>query len=179
MATNYAFMEMVAKHYNEIKKTFIINVQALKMEFNEDIFHDTILKCSATYKDDIKDFKKIKAYLWVSYKINVLNKLQRTKHMENIDELEGFDIIDDIYIPEIDEIFDIVREELTNKFGEFSTNIWLEHIIMEKEYEEIEEEYGINNVHYLFKKIRKYIRTEIPKKNPKFKELIANIDRKL
>ena len=179
MATNYAFMERVAEHYNEIKKSFIVNAQALKMEFDEDIFHDTLLKCSVTYKDDIDDFKKIKAYLWVSYKINVLNKLQRTKHMENIDELIDFDIIDEEYVPEIDEMFDMVREELTLEFGEYITNIWFEHIVLEKEYEEIEEEYGIKNVHYQFKKIRKFIRTELPKRNAKFVELVRNIDRKL
>jgi hypothetical protein len=179
MATNNAFMERVADKYSEIKKTFTINAQALKMEFNEDIFHDTLLKCSVTYRDDVNDFKKIKAYLWVSYKINVLNKMQRTKRMENIDELEGFDIIDEVYNPEIDELFEIVRTELYDKFGEFITDVWFEHIILEKEYDEIEEEYGIKNIHYQFKKIRKYIRTEIPKKNKKFIEIVHNLDRKL
>lgn len=179
MATNNAFMERVADKYSEIKKTFTINAQALKMEFNEDIFHDTLLKCSVTYRDDVNDFKKIKAYLWVSYKINVLNKMQRTKRMENIDELEGFDIIDEVYNPEIDELFEIVRTELYDKFGEFITDVWFEHIILEKEYDEIEEEYGIKNVHYQFKKIRKYIRTEIPKKNKKFIEIVRNLDREL
>lgn len=172
-------MEMVADNYSEIKKSFTINTQALKMEFNEDIFHDTLLRCSVTYRDDVNDFKKIKAYLWVSYKINVLNKMQRTKRMENIDELEGFDIIDEVYNPEIDELFEIVRTELYDKFGEFITDIWFEHVILEKEYEEIEEEYDIKNVHYQFKKIRKYIRTEIPKKNKKFNEIVRNLERKL
>lgn len=179
MATNEVFMERVAEHYYEIKKSFMINAQAMKMEFNEDIFHDTLLKCSVTYKDDVDDYKKIKAYLWVSYKINVLNKLQRTKHMEDIDSLVDFDIIDEEYIPEIDEMFEIVRTALTEEFGEYITNIWFEHIVMEKEYEDIEEEYGIKNVHYQFKKIRKFIRTELPKRNRKFAEIVRNLDRKL
>lgn len=179
MARDCAFMGQIAEHYNEIKKTFIINAQALKMEFDEDVFHDTLLRCSITYKDDINDFKKIKAYLWVSYKINVLNKKQRTKRGENIDELTDFDIIDEVYVPEIDEIYDMVREELTNEFGEQLTNIWFEHVVLNKEYEELEQQYNIHNIHYLFKKIRKYIRTELPKKNKQFLELIRNIDRKL
>ena len=56
---------------------------------------------------------------------------------------------------------------------------YLAEFLLEKEYEEIEEEYGIKNVHYQFKKIRKFIRTELPKRNAKFVELVRNIDRKL
>jgi hypothetical protein len=60
MATNNAFMERIADNYSEIKKTFTINAQALKMEFNEDIFHDTLLRCSVTYRDDVMILKKLK-----------------------------------------------------------------------------------------------------------------------
>jgi hypothetical protein len=43
------------------------------------------------------------------------------------------------------------------------------------DYEDIEKESGITNVHYQFKRIRKYIREEIPEKNPRFKELMRTL----
>jgi hypothetical protein len=95
MATNYGFLEMVSGHYKEIKQCFILNTNKLKIEFDEDVFHDTIIKCGEIYKDDTNDYKKEKAYLWVSYKSNVLNKLERNKRMECFEELTDLDIIDE------------------------------------------------------------------------------------
>ena len=178
MATNYEFLRMVNEHYKEIKNCFILNVSKMKMIFDEDVFHDTIIKCGEIYKDDANDYKKIKAYLWVSYKTNLINKLERTKKMESFEELVDFDIIDEEYIPEMDEMMDIVQYELYQEFDADIVNIWFKHIMENKEYDELEEESGINNIHYQFKKIRKYIRYELPKKNKRFKEIMDVLDMK-
>lgn len=178
MAANYEFLRMVNEHYKEIKNMFILNVNKLKMSFDEDIFHDTIIKCGEVYKDDTNDYKKIKAYLWVSYKTNLINKLERTKRMESFEELTDFDIIDEDYIPEMDEMMDIVRYELYQEFNADIVNIWFKHIIENKEYDELEEESEIHNIHYQFKKIRKFIRYELPKKNKRFKEIMDVFDMK-
>lgn len=171
MAFNYEFMEAISSQYDEIKKSFQLNMSKLKTEFSEDVFQDTLLKCCETYKDNNKDLKKMKAYFWMAFKINTLNKIQRRKHIEDIDSLVGFDIIDEEYIIEIDEFVEIVKDELYNEFGKEIADLWLKHAAQDTSYEKIEEESGIQNVHYLFKKIRKYIREEIPKKNVRFREL--------
>ena len=125
-----------------------MNTNKLKIDFDEDVFHDTIIKCGEIYKDDTNDYKKVKAYLWVSYKTNVLNKLERTKRMECFEELKDFDIIDEEYIPEMDEMMDIVRYELYQEFDAEIVNLWFKHIVENKEYKELEEESGIHNIHY-------------------------------
>ena len=99
--------------------------------------------------------------------------------MENIDELEGFDIIDEEYVPEMDELFELVRNELYKEFGQEISDIWLRHVTMNESYEKLQAESNLHNMHYQFKKIRKYIRTELPKKSVKFNELLGALDRKL
>ena len=173
MAFNYEFMEAISSQYDAIKKSFQMNMSKLKTEFSEDEFQDKLLKCCETYKDDNTDLKKMKAYFWTAFKTNTLNKKQRSKHFEDFDSLKDFDIIDDEYIVEIDEFVDIVKEELYLEFGKEITDLWLEHVEKNMHYEEIEEHSHVMNIHYQFKKIRKYIREELPKKNIRVRELLG------
>lgn len=178
MAISYRFLEMVSGHYQEIKQSFILNINKLKLDFNEDVFHDTIMKCAEIYKDDANDYTKVKAYLWVSYKTNLINKLERTKRMDYFEELGDVDIIYEEYVPEMDEMMDIVQHELYQEFDRETVDIWFKHIIEKKEYKELEEESGIHNIHYRFKKIRNFIRHELPLKNHRFKEIMDVFDMK-
>lgn len=178
MAINYRFLEMVSGHYQEIKQSFILNINKLKLDFNEDVFHDTIMKCAETYKDDANDYMKVKAYLWVSYKTNLINKLERTKRMDYFEELGDVDITHEEYVPEMDEMMDIVRYELYQEFDADIVNLWFKHIVENKEYKELEKESGIHNIHYRFKRIRKFIRYEMPLKNKRFKEIMDIFDMK-
>lgn len=179
METDYAFMETVSSNYDEIRRTFIRNMSGLKMNFDKDVFHDTLLSCCKVYKDDTENVKKVKAYFWVAFRTNTLNKRKRVKRMENIDELKGFDIIDEEYVPEIDELVELVRNELYKEFGKETTDIWLRHVMMNESYEKLQAESNMHNMHYQFKKIRNYIRTELPKKSVRFNELLRALDRKL
>lgn len=174
MKPNDVFLQKLGEKYEEVKKTFIVNMKKEKMGFDEDLFQETLIKCSETYKDDVNDIKKIKAYFWVAFRTNTIKKLSRVKHVENIDEID-FDMIDEEYNPDIDEFVDIAKEELYDEFGEEITDLWIRHVVESLDYDEVEKESGIRNVHYQFKKIRKYIREEIPKKNPRFKELLKTL----
>ena len=142
------------------------------MKFDEDIFQDTLIKCSETYKDDVSDIKKIKAYFWTAFKTNTINCNQRRKRVEDIDATP-VDIIDEEYMEEIDEFVEIAKDALYGEFGEEITDLWLRHVTKDEEYEDLARESGINNIHYQFKKIRKYIREELPKKNQRFKEIMG------
>lgn len=172
MLPNYEYLNQISLHYEEIKKSFQVNMSKLKMKFDEDIFQDTLIKCSETYKDDVSDIKKIKAYFWTAFKTNTINCNQRRKRVEDIDATP-VDIIDEEYIEEIDEFVEITKNALYGEFGEEITNLWLRHIIKDEEYDDLEKESGINNIHYQFKKIRKFIREELPKRDRRFKEIMG------
>ena len=172
MLPNYEYLNQISLHYEEIKKTFQVNMSKLKMKFDEDIFQDTLIKCSETYKDDVSDIKKIKAYFWTAFKTNTINCNQRRKRVEDIDATP-VDIIDEEYMEEIDEFVEIAKNALYGEFGEEITNLWLRHIIKDEEYDDLEKESGINNIHYRFKKIRKFIREELPKRDRRFKEIMG------
>ena len=173
MAFNYEFMRVISSQYDAIKKSFQLNMSNLKTNFSEDEFQDTFLKCCETYKDDNTDIKKMKAYFWTAFKTNTLNKKERSKHFEDIDSLVDFDIIDDEYVGEIDEFVEIAKKELYSEFGKEISDLWLKHVEKDIPYDEIEKESCIQNIHYQFKKIRKYIREELSKKNIRFKELLG------
>lgn len=172
MLPNYEYLNQISSRYDEIKKSFQINISKLKMNFDEDIFQDTLIKCSETYKDDVSDIKKIKAYFWTAFKTNTINCNQRRKRVEDIDATP-VDIIDEEYMGEIDEFVEIAKDALYAEFGEEITDLWLRHVTKDEEYEDLARESGINNIHYQFKKIRKYIREELPKKNQRFKEIMG------
>lgn len=172
-------MEKVSKNYKEIKSAFLANSHTLKMQFDEDVFHDTLLCCCKCYKDDTNDLKKVKAYFWVSYKTNMLKKALSNKPIDYFEDMKEFDMMDEEYVPEMDELADMVKNELELEFGEYVANLWLRHVVLDLTYEEIEKESNIHNVHYTFKKIRNFIRQELPKKNPRFKEIVRNLDKKL
>jgi hypothetical protein len=172
MLPNYEYLNQISLHYEEIKKSFQVNMSKLKMKFDEDIFQDTLIKCSETYKDDVSDIKKIKAYFWTAFKTNTINCNQRRKRVEDIDATP-VDIIDEEYMEEIDEFVEIAKNALYGEFGEEITNLWLRHIIKDEEYDDLEKESGINNIHYQFKKIRKFIREELPKRDRRFKEIMG------
>ena len=172
MLPNYEYLNQISLHYEEIKKSFQVNMSKLKMKFDEDIFQDTLIKCSETYKDDVSDIKKIKAYFWTAFKTNTINCNQRRKRVEDIDATP-VDIIDEEYMEEIDEFVEIAKDALYGEFGEEITDLWLRHVTKDEEYEDLARESGINNIHYQFKKIRKYIREELPKKNQRFKEIMG------
>ena len=173
MLPNYEYLNQISSRYDEIKKSFQMNISKLKMNFDEDIFQDTLIKCSETYKDDVSDIKKVKAYFWMAFKQNTLNYTQRKKRTEDIDSYSGLDIIDEEYMEEIDEFVEIAKDALYGEFGEEITDLWLRHVTKDEEYEDLAKESGINNIHYQFKKIRKYIREELPKKNQRFKEIMG------
>ena len=172
MLPNYEYLNQISSRYDEIKKSFQMNISKLKMNFDEDIFQDTLIKCSETYKDDVSDIKKVKAYFWTAFKTNTINCNQRRKRVEDIDATP-VDIIDEESMEEIDEFVEIAKNALYGEFGEEITDLWLRHVTKDEEYEDLARESGINNIHYQFKKIRKYIREELPKKNQRFKEIMG------
>lgn len=47
------FLNVIGDNYDEIRNRFLINCAKRKDKFNEDIFHDTIIKCSRLANHDM------------------------------------------------------------------------------------------------------------------------------
>lgn len=172
---NRRFIDTVAENHDEIKQIFMLTMTAAGLPFDEDMFQETLIKCEMTYKDDTENVEKVKAYFWTAFKTNTIKALSRQKHVEDITTLKEFDLIDDEYICEIDEFVVMVKDELYKEFGKELSDVWLRHSAMGETYGKLEDKCPKQNMHYQFKKIRKYIREELPKKNPRFRELMDTL----
>lgn len=172
---NRRFVDIVAVNYDAIVKSFRIAMAKADLPFDEDVFQDTLIKCNATYKDDTTDLEKVKAYLWMAFRTNTIKMLSRQKHMEELSSVPYLDIESEEYMVEMDEFVVMVKDELYDKFGPELSDIWLRHAAMGDTYDELKNDSPVENIHYQFKKIRKYIREELPKKNPRFRELMETL----
>lgn len=145
------------------------------LPFNEDVFHDTLMKCDATYKDDVNDIIKVRAYFWTAFKMNTIKHYSRLKPTVDITECYALGLADEEYESDIDEFVDIVKESLYEEFGQELSDIWLRHVEKGDTYDELKDDCPVKNIHYQFKKIRKFIREELPKKNPRFREMLNTL----
>lgn len=64
------FLNVIGDNYEEIRNRFLINCAKRKDKFNEDIFHDTIIKCSRLANHDM-DLEEVCKYLYGAYRMNI------------------------------------------------------------------------------------------------------------
>ena len=146
----------VNENYETLKKMMKKEYRKMERnEFDEDIFHETLIKCMDIFKNkEILDENEFKAYLTTSFKINVIrNKQYHVNSMKTNDNIEDLDNIIDMKY-NID--FNIILENVKTKFGEENYNKfidWLEN----KTIQEINKDYNCNNSRYLIDKIRNFI----------------------
>ena len=90
------YLGYIANHYNEIKHC--VDLESIKTfghESNEDIFHDTILKCMSCSGKLLSE-SQIKNYIFISYKTNFKRELDyaRNKNRDEDVELQDLDELD-------------------------------------------------------------------------------------
>lgn len=146
----------INSNYKSIKK--MLKVEWRKMEtseFDEDIFHDTLIKCMDKFND--KDFieDEFKAYIVSSFKMNVI----RSKQYYNVSMKSNDDVetLDSCISNKLDVDYNIIIRDIRETFGDENCEKfldWLEN----KSIKEINETYNCNNSRYLIDKIRNYVK---------------------
>lgn len=82
------FLNIVANDYDSIKARFKEWTGLNNMMFDEDVFHDTILKCETTLKDkEITEEQAIR-YLWKAYQTNAIRETRyvRNRNRERLED---------------------------------------------------------------------------------------------
>lgn len=146
----------INSNYKSIKK--MLKVEWRKMEtseFDEDIFHDTLIKCMDKFND--KDFieDEFRAYIVSSFKMNVI----RSKQYYNVSMKSNDDVetLDSCISNKLNVDYNIIIRDVREMFGDENCEKfldWLEN----KSIKEINETYNCNNSRYLIDKIRNYVK---------------------
>lgn len=169
MERNY-FNELVVKDFYVLKTKFQTKLKTMGLEFDEDLFVDTMLKCDkALINKDLPKHDLLK-YWWVSY----CNEVKRNKNIVYIDINDDIDSCDEMYEDIVDDIYNFVIKELNNNFDNTVIDAWINHICHNKSYKELIEmgyNYKFNNE---FKKITRFIKNKILKTNKEFDVLRYN-----
>lgn len=175
MGTDDYFANIIANNFEEIQKNFKNGLNKIGFEYNEDLFIDVFLKCGETLgKRKLSKCEAIK-YYWVSY-LNALRKYKiKEKQFISTDDLsEDAEIYNSVYDEDVDILFNFIMSEIQSKFGEHITNAWKLHICQGKTYKDLIND-GFSGVkfNYEFKRIMRYIRNDLSKKDKVFAELFA------
>lgn len=176
MEQNY-FNELIVNDFYGLKLKFQTKLKSIGLEFDEDLFVDTLLKCNNTLNN--KDLPKndLLKYWWVAY----CNELKRPKTYSQVDineNIDYYDRCDKTYDEEIDEIYELVINELYKKFDKHIIDAWVNHTCYNKSYKGLEEmgyKFKFNNE---FKKINRYIKTKLITSNVEITELLYSFQYK-
>lgn len=88
------WMEVISIRYNEIKEGFIMECRKTMTEFDEDIFHSTILNCYNTIKlKGLTDLTEqgMKNYLFRSFKMNTKREALYMRNARRDNNISGSD----------------------------------------------------------------------------------------
>lgn len=177
MSTNI-LENIIANKYETIKTNFKIACGKKNIIFDEDLFNDTYLNCFNALNGKNITEKNAIQYFWAAYSNNNRKKCRVSKYkpiLKTLDEKYD-DINDEKYCEKKYQIFDILVNSVTSKFGSEISNLWLLHFIENKTYNDlIEMGYKNTNFHNLFRKINSYIKNVLPQKTPQLKNLLYEV----
>jgi hypothetical protein len=165
----------VGPNFDMFKRKIEGRARKNKIPFNEDVFMDTIVRCMTTFSKENATITDIDNYFWKAFRQNSFSYFTRDKFRDaiNLDDFEG-DIIDEEYNPDIDEIVDLIKQEVQNKFGSQIYDAWLLHVCNNYTYTELEKcGYEGLNLHNEFRQIKRYIHNKFIKENNRFKTLLV------
>lgn len=167
-----SFINIVSNNFESLKHNFQIGLKAHGYEFDEDLFIDTLLRCSCTLKDHIMTEKEAAKYYWVAY-VNGLKKLKSKPTEFDIDDYD-IDLLEESYNEDLDQLYDYIMKSISSKFGEKIMTAWKLHICSGLTYKELKAQGFDIKFNYEFKRITRFIRNHLVK-NKMFIELLSNI----
>lgn len=149
------YLGWIAKIYNELKEG--LNKESRKCwskPLDEDIFHDTIIKCIDTCKENELTPEQLKNYIFISYKRNYIREQEYARNKNRSDLPEGYDIsvLDDINID-----YEFVKKKVIEVFGEDEWRLFEDYIYGSK-VSDIERDNSEKGLYYRFNKIKNYVK---------------------
>jgi hypothetical protein len=168
------FFHNIETRFDSFKKNIKKLSRKNDIEFDEDIFMDTIIKCANTFQNENATNTDVDIYFWTAFKQNIYSNFSRNKFRNsvNFDDFND-DIFNEEYNADIDEIIVLIKNEVKNKFGDDIYKAWILHICNNYTYKELED-YGYKglNMHNEFKQIKRYINQKFVNKNNNLKRLL-------
>lgn len=124
------FMDIVASRYKDIKSLFKTRLYNIGLQFDEDLFNDTFIKCATKFGNEKITYEVIVKYFWIAYFNTIKSEFAKETNtvFEPFDE-EIHDCIDDVYNDYIDDdfardIYNKVLKAVEDKFGLTEANIY-------------------------------------------------------
>lgn len=152
----------ISSNYELIKKSVKRDLRGnRKLEFDEDVFHDTLLKCMEKYSDiKFNNDEEFISYIIVSFKTNLKrDKLYAVNSKRYDGEIEDFELeFKDISYEKTNIDIDNLINQINVEFGEDSKNKFSDWLINQLTIKDINEKYNCNNSRYIIDKIKEYIK---------------------
>jgi hypothetical protein len=152
----------ISSNYELIKKSVKRDLRGnRKLEFDEDVFHDTLLKCMEKYSDiKFNNDEEFISYIIVSFKTNLKrDKLYAVNSKRYDGEIEDFESeFKNISYEKTNIDIDNLINQINVEFGEDSKNKFVDWLINQLTIKDINEKYNCNNSRYIIDKIKEYIK---------------------
>lgn len=166
------YFESVSKEYDNLRTKFKERMRKRRLPFDEDVFHDIIMKCGEKFPGD--DVRDIEGYLWTAYKRECIRNVKKNLRVNTMDMNNPPDILDDEIDFEVEEFLSLTINEIRGEFGEPITSLWIRHVEGER-YATLSQESPDIDIKYGFRKIRNFLNRRLPKRNARFTELAESI----
>lgn len=172
--TDNVFIRNIEPRFKSFKKKIEKMSKKYNVEFDEDIFMDTIISCMQTFSTKDATDTDIENYFWIAFKQKTFSNFSRNKFRDTINfDNFGDDIIDEYYNKDIDEIVDLIKSEVKAEFGDKIYDAWILHVCNDYTYIELEKiGYEGLNLHNEFRQIKRHICNKFVKTNKKLKTLL-------
>lgn len=168
------FLHNIEPRFNAFREKIIKMASKNNVPFDDDVFMDTIITCTKTFSNQNATDNDVDNYFWVAFKQNSFStfSINKFRNTVNFDDF-GDDIIDDDYNADIDEIVDLIKSEVKNKFGDNIYEAWLLHVCSGYTYTELDKcGYEGLNLHNEFRQIKRFISNKVIQNNKRFKTLL-------
>ena len=167
------FARSVSVRFKSFEDKIKKMANANNIEFCEDVFMDTVVKCMDTFPTMEPKESDIDNYFWVAFKQNSISATTRNKFRNAIDIDDADDIEDVQYNEDIDTIADVINDAIKSEFGEELYRAWNLHVCENYTYTDLNDcGYGHLNLHNAFKKIKRYVHNKVIAKNVDLKIML-------
>lgn len=163
---NTAFYNLIQGKYNELKKRFTISLKNCGFDLDEDILHDTLIKCAKKldkHEINMSDEEMLN-YVYISLKTNMIRDKYYDYNRKTmvLDETIEHDTLN-TYNNDNKEIYSRVENYVIMKYGEDDFEWFCEWIIDNKSIKFLEKLHGITGLNYKLNKIKKDINNKFGK----------------